>query len=297
MINFRRQRNRAVRINSAFYRTINRGARVDVMSEDWDNLIILDACRFDMLEGRVPFGDTVSSRLSAGSESWEFMQASFEGRNLHDTVYVTANPHTSKLPTDTFHAVINLLDRHWDDEFHTVLPETVVEQTEKAFDKYPGKRLIVHFMQPHFPFIGEMGRTLDYKGIETSLNGENRDERPHPWFALMHNNADDREQIIEAYMENLDVVLPHVEQLLDSLSGKTIVTADHGNLLGEWTFPIPVRAYGHPRGLHKRELIEVPWVEVESAERRSITTEPPVTHEEIDQDILEERLADLGYHE
>ncbi|MFC6723325.1 hypothetical protein ACFQE1_02725 [Halobium palmae] len=267
------------------------------MEEDWDNLVILDACRFDMLDRRGLFGDTMSSRLSPGSESWEFMQASFEGRQLHDTVYVTANPHTSKLSTGTFHAVINLLDRYWNDEFHTVLPETVVEQTERAFDKYPDKRLISHFMQPHFPFIGKLGRTLDYKGIEPSRNGENWDERPHPWFTLLHDSTDDREGIIEAYKENLDVVLPYVERLLDSLSGKTIVTADHGNLLGEWTFPIPVRAYGHPRGLHKRELIKVPWVEVESAERRSVTTEPPVEHEEIDQDVLKERLADLGYHE
>ena len=268
-----------------------------MMEEDWDNLIVLDACRFDMLDNRDPFDDTVLSRLSPGSESWEFMEASFYGRALHDTVYVTANPHTSKLPADTFHAVINLLDQHWDDEFHTVLPNAVVEQTQKVLDRYPDKRLITHFMQPHFPFIGEMGQTLDYKGISAANNAENQDQRPHPWFTLMHDCTGDREQIIEAYMENLDVVLPYVEKLLNSLSGKTVVTADHGNLLGEWVFPIPVRVYGHPRGLHKRELIEVPWVEIGSAERRSITAESPVAHDDLDHEVLENRLSDLGYHE
>jgi hypothetical protein len=292
----RRQKNRAIRFNSAFYRAINRGGRIDVMNADWDNLLILDACRADMFDGEPPFGERVSTRLSPGSESWEFMQSSFDGRTLHDTVYVTANPHTSELPSDTFHAVINLLDHHWDDQAHTVLPETVVEETKRVFAEYPQKRIITHFMQPHFPFIGEFGRTLNHKGIE-SVAESNGTEKPHPWFALMYGNTDEGERVIEAYEENLEVVLPHVAELLDALPGRSVVTADHGNLLGEWTFPIPVRAYGHPRGLHKRELIEVPWIEIESRERRSITTEPPVSHEELDEDLLVERLADLGYHE
>jgi len=37
----------------------------------------------------------------------------------------------------------------------------------------------------------------------------------------------------EAYNENLDIVLTEIEALLDELDGKSVITADHGNLVGE----------------------------------------------------------------
>ncbi|WP_433625878.1 hypothetical protein [Halomicrococcus sp. NG-SE-24] len=293
----RRLRDDALALNARCYRLLNRAERVDVMDEDWDNLVVLDACRYDMFEEQTDIGDTVTSKLSPGSESWEFMQESFVGRQLHDTVYVTANPHTYKLPNDTFHAVVNLLDDHWDDEHRTVMPETVVEQTLAAFERYPDKRVVAHFMQPHFPFVGETGQEIGHAGIEMQLDADERSEEPHPWNALFHGEVTDEETVVDAYRENLDVVVPHVETLVDQLPGKSVVTADHGNLVGERTYPIPLRAYGHPGGLHKRELVEVPWATVEADERRAVTAEPPEAREEIDEGVIEDRLKSLGYRE
>ncbi len=293
----RRLRNDAIEANAYVSRLLNGDDRMDVMSEEWDNLIILDACRYDMFAARANVGDRVTSKLSPGSESWEFMQESFVGRELHDTVYVTSNPHAYKIPDGTFHAVVNLLDDHWNDEFRTVMPETMVEQTRSAFEEYPDKRIITHFMQPHFPFIGEKGRQFGHAGIEMQLDADEHSEEPHPWNALLHGETDNEAEIIEAYVENLNVTLPHVERLVEELPGKSVITADHGNLIGERTYPIPIRTFGHPGGLHKRELIEVPWAEIDADERREVRAEPPETSDEMTDEVIEDRLRNLGYAE
>lgn len=286
-----------MKINAYVSRLTNNDDRMDVMREDWDNLIILDACRYDMFVSLASLGDRVTSKFSPGSESWEFMQESYVGRKLHDTVYITSNPHAYKLPDGIFHAVINLLDDHWNDEFRTVMPETMVEQTAAAFERYPNKRIIVHFMQPHFPFIGEKGQKFGHAGIEMQLDEDDRSDEPHPWIALLYGEANNESEIITAYAENLEVTLPYVEQLVNDLPGKSVITADHGNLIGERTYPIPIQTFGHPSGLHKRKLIEVPWAEITGDERREIRADPPEAREEMTDEVIEDQLRNLGYAE
>ncbi|MDQ2051398.1 hypothetical protein RBH26_13020 [Natronolimnohabitans sp. A-GB9] len=269
---------------------------VDVIAADWDNLVILDACRYDLFEARNRLEGDLRAVRSKGSDSWEFMERNFEGRTLHDTVYVTANPHVYELSDGTFHAVENVLESRWDEETGTVRPEAVVEEAIAAHERYPDKRLIVHFMQPHFPFLGPTGRTFDHMGIE-SLDSDERDA-PNPWFGLIYEGAVDAETVLTAYRENLDLAFPHVEELLEALSGKSVVTADHGNLIGERGFPIPMRMYGHPRGLDREEVRTVPWLEVDAVDRRKVVAEPPreaTEDETTDEDVVEDRLSALGY--
>jgi hypothetical protein len=135
------------------------------MNEDWDNLLILDACRYDMFTDRIDLEGTLESRISMGSTSEEFMERNFVGEQFHDTVYVNANPYIPKLglDDDTFHAVVDCLD-DWDIELETVPPEPVARAARNAHERYSDKRLIIHFMQPHAPFIGEYGREMDNGG-------------------------------------------------------------------------------------------------------------------------------------
>lgn len=118
---------------------------VDVMAEDWDNLVILDACRYDYFEDQNNISGDLKHRISQGNKSWEFMQKNFAGKQLHDTVYVTANPFVTRFNDDVFYAV-DTLDEYWDDDLGTVRPEDVVAAAVEANQTYPNKRLIVHFM-------------------------------------------------------------------------------------------------------------------------------------------------------
>lgn len=318
-------RSKATKINVELHQRFVDVEPTDVIAEDWDNLLLCDACRFDMLSARNLDGE-LQERTSAGSHSWEFMEFNFAGRQLHDTVYVTANPHTYWLEKDVFHATVNLIEHRWNDEYGTVLPESVAEAAKTAHREYPDKRLIVHFMQPHFPFIGERGRKLRHGGVnktgiathENAARGSDgtgrnmtvgggemiRDgDRERVWldpvdtdiWTLVQYGQIDSQAAIEAYKENLDVVLPHVTELLDALSGQSVVTADHGNLIGDRMWPIPLRGFGHPTGLYVPELVRVPWLVVQSTDRRSLTSEPPVEGENIEREVIDDRLRKLGY--
>ncbi|MDZ7731075.1 MAG: hypothetical protein U5K37_09350 [Natrialbaceae archaeon] len=75
-----------------------------------------------------------------------------------------------------------------------------------------------------------------------------------------------------------------------------MITADHGNLVGERLWPIPTRPkYGHPYGVHTQALVKVPWFVCESTDRRDIYSDPPVERDRVSDDTLEDRLAALGY--
>lgn len=269
---------------------------VDVMAEDWDNLLLLDGCRVDAYtesEGRPD--DPLETRFSRASTSQTFIERNFNGRELHDTVYVTANPYVKDLDLGVFHTVVNVLDE-WDDDLQTVPPAAVTLAARAAHDRYPEKRLIVHFMQPHYPFIGPTGRELTHRGYHLEHDGE---LPPSVWRVLQYGyeGYEDvtHDRVWNAYIENLEIVLEHVDELLDTLVGRTVISADHGNLLGERVWPIPARAYGHPKGLRAPELVEVPWHVIEDEERKFVVSEPPINAaERVDGDV-EAQLKALGY--
>jgi hypothetical protein len=291
---------RAIKVNAAYSQDGPEG--IDVMGQDWDNLLILDAARLDMLSSVSPLSPMPV--VSKGSESWEFMSKNFVGRMLHDTVYISANPHTYWLENDVFHDVYNPLSTHWDGDTGTVHPEDMVSIAGKAQKEHPEKRLIVHFMQPHFPFLGESGEELDLRmtqreGWFTPPDGEEKRRGPsgtNPWYDAIVMNNTSPQRIIEAYKENHEIAWAATDKLLDELSGLSVVTADHANLIGERLGPLPMPGYGHPRGFHHPDLVTVPWAEVNrSGSRREITAEAPVDQERATDDEVNDRLEALGY--
>jgi len=130
----------------------------DPVTEDWDVLLILDACRVDAYESVV--GSTVDDRISPGTNSWSYYESAFDGRELHDTVLVTANPHATDIQPGTFHAIDHVWSSDWDGARETVLPETMADVVTDAAETYPDKRIIGHWMQPHTPHLGEKAEEL-----------------------------------------------------------------------------------------------------------------------------------------
>lgn len=266
---------------------------IDLFAEDWDNLIILDACRYDMFEEQHSLPGELESRISRGAATKEFLEANFQNRDLQDTVYVTANPvlHRNRESIQpSLHAWIDVWQEDgWDEECKTVRPETMVEYGLRAAEEYQNKRLILHFIQPHFPFIGPTGRRhFELDSLMCQV-----------WEHIGSDDFDiDDETIWQAFDENLELVLPHVEQLLAELTGKSVVTADHGQLVGERVNPIPVRAYGHPVGIYVDELVKVPWLISQNGARRTITAEESTeTRTTVDEETVTDRLEQLGYVE
>lgn len=282
-------------LNRLYYRRLYRdefNARgVDLFGEDWDNLLLLDACRYDDFAALHDLPGTLESRVSRGSHTVEWLRGNFAGRELLDTVYVTASPQFHVKGVDTqFHAVDNVWDGDgWDEAAGTVRPETMVERALAAAERYPDKRLLVHFIQPHYPFIE------DPELFGGSLTDS---ETPDIWALLMHGDSDlTAEEVRAAYRRNLTAVLPAVRTLLEQLEGLTVVTADHGNMFGERATPVPVREWGHPPGIYTEQLVKVPWLTYANG-RRTIVSERP-TEESAPADgvgaDVEDRLRHLGY--
>ncbi|WP_156184201.1 hypothetical protein [Halostagnicola sp. A56] len=284
-------RNAPLLINKKYYQRKHSFPETDFLQEDWDNLILLDACRYDIFREEASFEDTeIESRRSPASASLGFMNHHYIGKEHHDTVYVTSNPHVESIPSGTFHHIVNLLGSDWDEDSETVLPSVVVDKAIETAERFPNKRLIIHFMQPHFPFIGETGEKIS-SGFGQTLSER---ESPHPWKEQMLNSRYNRETLIQAYRENHRLVVPHVRNLLQSIDGKSVITSDHANLIGEKGYPIPIQMYGHPTRFPHPNLLTVPWVEIEG-NRRTIQSEPPIQYEQLDEGTVQSRLESLGY--
>lgn len=168
----------------------------------------------------------------------------------------------------------------------------MAEYTRWAAAQYPNKRLVVHFMQPHFPFLTD--ETEFDKG-----HLESDDDVFHMWMQLMTGQLELTAAELRAlFADNLRRALPAVERAIDLLDGRTVVTSDHGNMHGERSWPIPVRVWGHPPGIYHPALVEVPWLISEGEDRRRIVAEPPVSDptDGTDTDVGD-RLRCLGYAE
>lgn len=263
------------------YDTVNYG------EEDWDNLVILDACSYDLMEEMNPFDKKVEKVHSNAPQTIEFLKKNFGGEQ-HDTVYVTASPQVARFAGD-FAYVEHVWQDHWNEEHDTVLPEDVTEAAKEIAEKYPDKRLVVHYMQPHFPFIDS---DLDQGSYKGEMEGR---ELPSIWERL-HAGEVNEEQVRKDYRKNLEIVLPEVERLLGSLEGKTVVTSDHGNLFGKKVSWLPFRIHGHPPGINDEDLTAVPWIEIEQGERKNISEEgTDEKGEDLDEDEIKEKLGELGY--
>jgi len=280
-------------INKEAY-SLNQGewyeSGINFFDQDWDNLLILDACRFDTYNELVDLPGKLTKRYSKASSTREWLESNCDGRVFNDTVYVTANPqlHHNKDGNEIeFHDVWNVwLQDGWDDDVHTVLPETMAEKGLEAVDEYPNKRIVIHLLQPHYPFIGDYGQEYFSNNCLRNFYVEVFERKRNISLS----------DVRKAYRENLTCMLPTLERLLTELPGKTVVTSDHGETFGERARPIPIREFGHPRGVYMEELVAIPWQEHTNGSRRKIVCEKSRSSaEKSSEDIVKKRLSHLGY--
>lgn len=268
---------------------------LDVMAADWDNLVVLDACRADLFEARaeVETFDHYRRVTSRASMTREWLERNFAGRTFGDTVYVSANPYTSRIAGDAFHRIVDVWAEAFDEETKTVPPEPVVQAARDAAETHPDKRLIVHFMQPHYPFLDHPDLTFDSWDPDRMRADVGHDGTgPHNVWQALELGLLDRERVWAAYGDNLQRVLGPARTLAATLGNRTVFTSDHGNMLGEWAWPIPIRLWGHPTGVRSPILVDVPWAVLDGPRRD--TTDEGITVAEPGADV-EERLRDLGY--
>lgn len=271
------------------------GKDEEVVKKEWDNLIIFDACRYDDFREINTIPGTLESRITRGIDSPSFLKHNFHGEPLHDTVYITANPHYKKISPGVFHKIVDDPLTEWDTELQCVRPSTVTEAALRAHNEFPNKRLIIHYMQPHDP---PLGPTADQIREEINLRGPSYADQTAEGMRIMDAVATGKLSVDtarEAYRETLEIVIEEASNLLIDLDGKSVITADHGEMFGEKPFPFYPKQYEHP-GPATTELCKVPWFTVEyNGERRRVRSETPVQHDTNTAAALDKQLEALGY--
>lgn len=289
------------RINNAVWEKVYGEDCQDVMDADWDNLVILDACRFDVFEELNTLPGILDKRQSCGSSTEEFLKQTVDRDHL-DTVYVTANPQYRVWELNgSFHDILDVWETDWDEDKGTVLPQAVTERAIEARSIYPNKRLLIHYLQPHYPFIGPTGQRLPstrrVESLIARVRGDDPERSIDVWDQLRRGVVD-KEDVITAYRENLELTFPHIKTLNQEIDGKMVVTSDHGNLYGERVFPFISRLYGHPSHVRAKALMEIPWLEIPSENRRSIeASDQQSARDASPNSQVTKRLKELGYME
>lgn len=323
--------------------------RTNVMQEEWDYLIVLDACRYDYFE-RVWRKFFLQGRLekifSVGSGTVEWRDNSFT-EFYEDVVFVSSTPYINSVKAikgfcggDYFFKVYDVWKSGWNQKLGTVRPEKVTEAGIKALRDHPDKRMVFHYLQPHAPYVtlddefqgfpvpdmmkedalgmvdhnvGEPILKLKIlKNLVPRLSKTNiLGDRPE-WFLRQFLGMSPRtpmdavrrklgrDGLRKAYAANLEIALVQVVRLCEHLSGKIVITADHGEHLGE------NRCYTHKVGSTSKYLLEVPWMVMEKEGRdvpakseSAIAIESSLQAESDgpfdDDKEIEARLRALGY--
>ena len=279
----------------------------NVFERDWDLLIILDACRVDAMREvatEFDFIESVDWIWSVGSSSHEWICKTFTTDYMsviNETVLLSTNPNVPRVLKDEKYLpetysiplmwndlnivtqndfkLLRQIHRHDHEEFFTPPPPQLVTDhaiqigRSSTFD-----RMIVHYFQPHRPYISgpcREGRPLT-------------DVEADPWSAIK-SGKEMKSEVWELYLDNLRLVLNSVGRLRNNFDAdNVIISADHGELFGEWG------AYGHPEGFLHPNLRRVPWVKTNATDKGTCKPNVDIGKQESDIEI-EGQLRDLGY--
>lgn len=325
------------------------------IEQDEFAIIILDACRYDIFSEM--FGQYISGELrpawSTAGWTGEYVERTW--REEYNLTYLGAATHVSDhsfkyrdrdyRPSEHIDRIIQLWNTDWNPVYGTVHPEKVTDAALAEASRDVPTRMVVHYMQPHAPYIGEtkilpwgidereISRPLhelaqesvnrvksdgkDAKKAVDELDPEEIDfetvvkydlgprqfqqwEQARPSDSI-HSRIESGEitdeKLRQAYRDNLHLVLGEVRRLIARLNCPVVVTADHGEFLGE------NGRYFHPNTYHQ-VVREIPWLEVIDdcigttaieEQYHSMDLREMLEADGADDETFENRLKALGY--
>ncbi len=248
---------------------------------DWDVLVILDACRADAFREIVGKAEVVRSPAPCTRIWLKKMRPLLEEE---DIIYFSGNP---LIEREVEKQGLNLRTvpiwkRHWGYFTPLSIPSVhPMSVTSVVLDRLLSRpiepcRLVVHYSQPHSPYIGAVP-------LKLARSGNGKHGLHHECHLLQWPDRAVREgritweQLREAYHANLALAWEAVRVLIAGLGGRRIVvTSDHGEVLGEHG-----GKFGHECNWPYDELHRVPWLELLGGESEEST--------------VQEKLEALGY--
>lgn len=228
----------------------------ELVSVDRFSLIILDTARHDFF--KEVYEDYLSGELfkavTPASATVGTIKLTFP--DYYDLTYYSGIPViNSKVPFrehtylrynpwEHFKVIKNVWDSKWEnvEGISTVPPWGVHDYVVEDLTQEDVPRKIIHLCTPHGGWIGE-----------TKLSTVNENGK-HITHSVKHGEISGA-TVRQAYEDYLKLGLEYVRSLIKHLDGEVVVTADHGELLGERNL------YGkHPLYCMSPKLRLVPWL-------------------------------------
>jgi hypothetical protein len=279
-------------------------------------LIVLDACRFDRFDKIAPeyLDLNINPVAAAATDTFGYLRKCWN--DDYKIKYITgAAPVTSQdfdwskenvtadglvfsgeslynmyqgyTPTNHITDIIEVWRESWDESLGVCPPEPV---TDRAITQSTNSNhMVVHYFQPHEPYIGKTKLLGDIESSPDHLKGGAIGTGI--WKKVRSGEISDNE-LLQAYDDNLRRVLGEVSLLISHIWNEfdhICIMGDHGEALGkygQYTHSIP-----HPK------VRMVPWAVVndirhDSIPDRTINLNKPNKKDDIS---VESRLKDLGY--
>ncbi|WP_154018440.1 hypothetical protein [Halolamina rubra] len=275
-------------------------------------LIVLDSCRFDRFSQYFEefFRGDIEPNKSAAVDTFRYVgeiwpdhyempyitaaapitntNLDFNTDNIANTRGVAASgkrleeKYGGYVPKEHIQNIVEVWRTDWDEDLGVCPPEPVTNKAIDIHEKNRQKNMVVHYFQPHAPYIGKKKDT--YSGeIDEDIKGGAI--ASHIWQKAKFGDLT-REELLELYDSNLRRVMESAAILINNTNfDRTVIIGDHGEALGEYNM------YGH--GFEHPYVRIVPWAEIEetkiSPEKKSIDSQPTTDT------TVEERLSELGY--
>jgi len=293
----------------------------NVLDKEWDLLIVLDTCRFDALKEAKQSGDFMSldsSKIkpyySVGGSTLEWtaqtfreshyesaneidyiagnvlVEEVFDGRRTPESIDDAAWSPTkwntlSKSTLNKFVSVGSLREVTGPSRGHKDRPhpsaQLVTDLTIEHGRQHSPERLIVHYIQPHYPY---------YTAVESGKREELDDWEVFPFNNLRFGEIS-KATVWDRYMTELNSALKAIDILLRNYDAERVaITADHGEAFGERHLGVP--GYKHRVGMLHPKVRRVPWATTSATDTGERT---PNVNVKSSNQSRKEMLKSLGY--
>jgi hypothetical protein len=215
-----------------------------IEEEKWDHLIVLDGCSYDYFRDLNYFEGKLLCAVSPATGTGPWAERTWT--RPYDAVYISGNPHINSsgytfrwklmkrrlFDPKNFIKIINA----WSESEEVGTPPNIVT---RCAIKNLHKQMIIHYMQPHLPFIGEV--KIPVAGVGNTLNWLRENDLGMDYYQA-------------GYEANIKTILKATEKILSHLDGNIVITSDHGYWDGS------KGKVGHEG--YSPYLQRVPWFEV-----------------------------------
>lgn len=286
--------------------TLGDGIGMNMYSQDWDLMIILDTCRVDALKqlsSEYSYLNDISSIWSVGSSTPEWTINTFNKNNLEEinkTAYIVSSGYAGYVIRDRiFHpnkdiefkeqwgvatpSDFKYYEESWDAGNQVQgypIPDNTTQRAVDVYRNVNPDRMVVHYFSPHSPFT--------YREIRGE--GSMREFEKNP-FEILRNGEGEIEEIWESYLDQLRVVLDSLKSLLNNVDAeKVIISADHGEAFGE------MGLFEHRAGMIHPVVKKVPWAVTTATDNQTLIPHVEKSSQRSrEKTEVEDNLKHLGY--